>query len=430
MLPEEESPEEPEEVPPWESAETPPEEAPPEEVLPEEAPPEEDPRAGLAEAPTPTPAPDEEPSGAAGAEAPSKVDPPKVEPKQVDPQEQGLGSGPARPAATELTPQEARLLAEQAKARAKAAAAERAAALVAKPRAPARREKRRRSGRAAKPAPPEPKSRPVTEVRKPPRREIAPGDLICGECGEGNDPERKFCRRCGASLAEAQVAGARRRIFRRKPREAGPETGRGGGPRGVAGKGRIGHRRAPSALQRAGTLVVLLGVAAAVIVAVGPFRDTVVDAFDRVRSAVFPRLEPVSPAGAEASSSMDGHPAAGAIDGAESTYWAGEDIANQSLEILLREPADIARFLITPGAGEEDFLAQPRPKEILVFFLPEAGSPPEPLRITLQDEPQAQTFDVDAAGTASVRIEIASVYPSEAGGLNVAIAEVELRTRT
>ena len=37
---------------------------------------------------------------------------------------------------------------------------------------------------------------------EPPTRRH-PGDLICGQCGEGNDPVRHFCRRCGNSLDEA-----------------------------------------------------------------------------------------------------------------------------------------------------------------------------------------------------------------------------------
>ena len=32
-----------------------------------------------------------------------------------------------------------------------------------------------------------------------------PGDLVCGQCGTGNDAARKFCRRCGNSLEEAKV---------------------------------------------------------------------------------------------------------------------------------------------------------------------------------------------------------------------------------
>ena len=35
-----------------------------------------------------------------------------------------------------------------------------------------------------------------------------PGDLVCGECWQGNDPARKSCSRCGYTLSEAEVAGA------------------------------------------------------------------------------------------------------------------------------------------------------------------------------------------------------------------------------
>jgi hypothetical protein len=39
-------------------------------------------------------------------------------------------------------------------------------------------------------------------------RSAQPGDLICANCGEPNDPSRKFCRRCGSSLATASTASA------------------------------------------------------------------------------------------------------------------------------------------------------------------------------------------------------------------------------
>jgi hypothetical protein len=41
------------------------------------------------------------------------------------------------------------------------------------------------------------------------------GDLVCGECGETNPPARKFCRRCGTSLASAQHVAIRRRTLTR-----------------------------------------------------------------------------------------------------------------------------------------------------------------------------------------------------------------------
>ena len=62
-------------------------------------------------------------------------------------------------------------------------------------------------------------------------REAQPGDRICGNCSEANDPTRKFCRRCGTTLVNAQVVGAKKlpwwkRLFRRQPKEyaAGERT--------------------------------------------------------------------------------------------------------------------------------------------------------------------------------------------------------------
>ena len=43
----------------------------------------------------------------------------------------------------------------------------------------------------------------VKPSKVPTSRDLRPGDLVCSECGEGNDPSRKFCGRCGSFLANA-----------------------------------------------------------------------------------------------------------------------------------------------------------------------------------------------------------------------------------
>jgi hypothetical protein len=62
-----------------------------------------------------------------------------------------------------------------------------------------------------------PKVQPGKPTRTPQK-----GDLICGECGEANVPGRKFCSRCGTSLAAAVVVKIPwwKRMFRRKPKSA------------------------------------------------------------------------------------------------------------------------------------------------------------------------------------------------------------------
>jgi hypothetical protein len=66
-----------------------------------------------------------------------------------------------------------------------------------------------------------------------PTRQLQPGELICGECGEGNAPARKFCKRCGHSLASAETV--RRPVWKKlwptkkvKTLEVGERPGRAG----------------------------------------------------------------------------------------------------------------------------------------------------------------------------------------------------------
>jgi TIR domain len=73
------------------------------------------------------------------------------------------------------------------------------------------------------PAPVTPGARKKPATRNvAPTRSPQPGDLICGECGEANSPSRKFCGRCGASLASASTFPPTwwRRIVPRRRRKA------------------------------------------------------------------------------------------------------------------------------------------------------------------------------------------------------------------
>ena len=83
---------------------------------------------------------------------------------------------------------------------------------------------------AVQPAPPI--ERPKPPAPRPPARRAEPGDIFCGQCGQPNNPERRFCRKCGNLLAE-QVVAARlpwwKRILRRhKTETAEPRPGESG----------------------------------------------------------------------------------------------------------------------------------------------------------------------------------------------------------
>ena len=76
----------------------------------------------------------------------------------------------------------------------------------------------------------------VIQKTKPTRR-LKPGDLICGECGEGNPPARKFCSRCGTSLEAAKLVKKKwwqKLIPKRKVKTL--EVGERPGVGGVKGK--------------------------------------------------------------------------------------------------------------------------------------------------------------------------------------------------
>lgn len=273
-----------------------------------------------------------------------------------------------------------------------------------------------------------PRTRPTPQVKEPPSRAFKAGDLICGQCGEGNDPARKFCRRCGNSLVEADVVVVKdpwwKRIFGRKKEPV------------AAGERPFKQKRQK---RKRGRLRRILRIAAIVIVlviavgAIGPWRDTVFEKaggiFSSVRQTVAPKYEPVRPTGAEATSSAADHPPLASIDQLRNTYWAegapgkGE---GQTLILTFDVPAEIARVGFTPGASAkpEEFVAKGRPKELHLVF--SDGSSAD---ISLEDKAEFQDFDVVAKGVTRVEVQIVSVYGSLQSE-DCALAEVEFFTKS
>ncbi len=266
-------------------------------------------------------------------------------------------------------------------------------------------------------------------VRPPsPPRTIQPGDLICGQCGEGNDPARKFCRRCGASLVQAAVAPEpswwRRLLKRRRaPVKAGDRPGRQSRSRG----------RGLSGIARKGVgILAALGLLGIALAAIGPWRDSVTggadSAFDAVRRRISPQYEPVRPSSAIASSSLPNHDPKLAIDGISNSYWAeGAQGDGEGQQLVLRfdRPVDLDRIGILSGASRkpEDFLAQPRPERLHLVF--SDGSTAD---VSIKDSAGFQTFTIKARQATSVEVQIKSVYKA-LGGTHLAITEIELFTK-
>ena len=277
-----------------------------------------------------------------------------------------------------------------------------------------------------------PRSAPRT-LEAPTRRH--PGDLICGQCGEGNDPIRHFCRRCGNSLDEAlavRLPWYRRflnKVFGVRTREAGWRPSRVGPPNVMGLVWRI-IRLAIGALIVVALLAFLL---------VPAFHNLVVDrvtsAVTTVRRAVHPNYPAVTPIGASASSATVGHGPMLAIDGYDNTYWAA--LASDHAPVLVVRfsgPQDIAAIVFRSGASGsapgDAFNLQPRPHLLHLVF---SNGYATDITLNDQDATQTQSTFLDetkAKQVTFVEIHVVTTYaPAGASASSVAITEVEFRTK-
>jgi len=262
-----------------------------------------------------------------------------------------------------------------------------------------------------------------------------PGDLICGQCGEGNDPVRHFCRRCGNSLDEAlavRLPWYRRffnRVFGVRTREAGWRPRRVGPPNVMGVVWRIVRL----------ALVALIVVGALAFLLVPSFHNVVVaratSAFTTVRKAIHPNYDPVSPIGASASTAIAGHAPMLAIDRYSNTYWAA--LASDRAPVLVLRfsgPQDLSEIGFRSGASgtapTDAFLSQPRPHVVHLVF---SNGYATDLTLKDQDATQPQfnpLEDGQAKQVTFVEIHIQSVYaPAGASSSSVAITEVEFKTK-
>lgn len=286
------------------------------------------------------------------------------------------------------------------------------------------------TGRATQPesvVPQEAQKKPPQVRKQAPSKKLQPGELVCGECGEGNAPTRKFCSRCGTSLAEAVVVKTpwwRKLLPRRgaKVRKAG-ERSKG---RARGGKTKLGAAFSATfkILRRVVAIALLIGGIAYGMFA--PFRGWVNEqaaeakgTFERI---VFPQYAPVSAAEAPtASAALPKHEPNLAVDGASDSYWAAPVVAGKEpfLVVKFDRTVDLAKIIVHNGDGggfKDTFRAQ---KLHLVF------STGKTTDVTLQDLPDPQTLEIEnAKGVNSVEIHVMSTFKAVKGN-TLAISEVE-----
>jgi hypothetical protein len=270
-------------------------------------------------------------------------------------------------------------------------------------------------------------------MEQPTRRR--PGDLICGQCGEGNDPSRHFCRRCGNSLDEAiavRLPWYRRffnRLLGRRTREAGWRPRRVGPPNVLGGVWRVVRL----------AVVAILAVGLLAFILVPSFHNLVVDrataAFTAVRKVVHPNYDPVHAIGATASTTTPGHPASLAIDTFKNTYWAATARdPRPTLVLRFSGPQDIAEIGFRSGASgtapADLFTGQPRPHLVHLVF---SNGYATDISLKDQDATQAQFYAIDdgkASDVTFVEVHVMTTYaPAGVAPSSVAITEVEFTTK-
>jgi hypothetical protein len=275
------------------------------------------------------------------------------------------------------------------------------------------------------------RARPATRAKPAQNREVNPGDLVCAGCGEGNDPSRRFCRRCGASLQSAAVFVATLPWYRRLWLKLFPPKTLVAGERPRTRRSAIGGA-GPGWLTSWGKRIILAAVVVLVLLAfVGPWshsiRHSVSHDYHAIANDVHPTYTPLHPVAATATSQAPSHQAILAIDGATNTCWqtdAPNNGVGQSLIIRFATPTNVNKvgFLNGDQDTPQAYLTEARPEQIRIAS---PGPHPYSRVVTLKDVASFQTFTIDATRTSSLVITINSVYPSDQG-TNAAIAEVEL----
>jgi hypothetical protein len=288
------------------------------------------------------------------------------------------------------------------------------------------------------PIPDQPAARRPTYVPETPRpaapaqpveaRVAQPGDRICSNCSEPNDPTRKFCRRCGTSLAVAAVQPAVRiprwrRIFRREPKAAktyaaGERTG-SMKPKGAKGAGTARKLPQFGTLIKGGiALLVGFGIIGAVVFPSIPSMLMAQGSgfIDNIRKVIAPTFAPVHPIGASATSQEADHGAPLVIDTFLNTDWQSKE-ATPTLTITFQAPIDLGAVYIHSGTAK-DFTAIRRPSK-LEFDFPDGSSK----TIDLVDDHKPQQFTIDANDIKSLQVKVLDTAGPD--DTPVALSEIE-----
>ncbi|HSY89591.1 MAG TPA: zinc ribbon domain-containing protein [Verrucomicrobiae bacterium] len=276
------------------------------------------------------------------------------------------------------------------------------------------------------------RARALAVTKTAPSHRLQTGDLICGNCGEGNAPSRKFCSRCGDSLVEAAIVEASW-WHRFRPRR-GPKTIKLGAEKGKAASGgslrapRLDVRHLASTIYRKARVVVALAIVAAGVIygVFPPFRNDVNSIFThekaKISGIIDQKFAPIHPVKCTASAQVAGHSGSLVCDGFFNNYWLApfQTSPQPTITMTFAHPVTITRLILHNGAFGR-YVQDGRPSSLHLVF-----SNDETFTITPQDSSQAQTFVIKhALLIKSIVFQVTSTYQGTQGA-NVAISQIEL----
>jgi hypothetical protein len=265
--------------------------------------------------------------------------------------------------------------------------------------------------------------------------EYKPGDLICGNCSAGNDPARRFCRKCGTNLVDAVIVAPPpwyRRIFRRRDRALmagerptwmGDQDRRRGGFTGTLNR-----------FFRLRRLVMGLLIAAAAIGVLSyaflpDVKGKVDQGIDQVRRTVMPSYGPIAPHDYTGSvPPIEGHPEKLAFDAGSNTYWAATSSSTLALTVTFDHAFDLGALLMNT-APVETRTQFDRPKTIELSF-PGTTISPIVLNDVADSDKQISIGGLNAKGVTVVVLTFKEYHQAVAGAQNVlAMTDIQFQER-
>ncbi len=279
-----------------------------------------------------------------------------------------------------------------------------------------------------KPSAPTARPKPVKQA---PTRKILPGDLICGECGEGNPPARNFCSRCGAGLKNAAVAKRPwwKKLIpqrRRKTLEAGARTWK---TSDGATKKRRGGKLAKVYLKLRPIVAGALLLSGMLVGFTPNLREKVTDKVGDWRQSAESKLNPsfktLHPIKVTATTQSPEHVSDNLIDSNTLTAWhAAADDAVPILLVEFDQPFDLERIKLWNGPGEE-FKKHERASDLHFVF--DNG---KFFDLHLDDATDGVEYEIkNGEGVRVIEIQIVGTYSSLAED-DVAIREIEFFLKT